>query len=121
NVWLSREGQSGRKVVLTAIDHTHCFGNGTQLTAGMASISAVRDERGFGRFPEFAAYLDKAAMQATCATLAAVTKEQLEPLVNSIPDEWEVAQSVRAAWLELLVQRASYVAATLIPKVFPES
>jgi hypothetical protein len=42
-------------------------------------------------------------------------------VVGSIPEEWEVPTNVRTAWVEMLVQRAAYVAGTLMPKVFPEA
>ena len=119
NVWLSRTGQRGRRTLLTAIDHTHCFGDGTHLTTALASISTVRDDRIFGLFPEFEPYLDVDAFRRTSARLASVTKAQLEPMIDSIPGEWELPQNIRMAWLEMLTRRASYVADTLVSKVFP--
>lgn len=74
NVWLSRTGQRGRRTLLTAIDHTHCFGDGTHLTTALAAISTVRDERIFGLFPQFEPYLDVGAFRRTSAKLASVTK-----------------------------------------------
>ena len=85
----------------------------------MASIAVVKDERVFGCFPEFEAYLDKTEMQAACAKLAVVPKEQLVSAIATIPQAWEVSEDVREAWVEMLAQRASYVAETLVPKVFP--
>ncbi len=119
NVWLSRKDVRGRGVRVMAIDHTHCFADGTQLTTAMAGIAVVKDERVYGLFPEFAAYLGKADMQAACARLAAVPKDRIVAAIETIPQEWEVAGNVRKAWMELLVQRAAYVAETLVQKVFP--
>ena len=121
NVWLSRTGQTGRRTVLRAIDHTHCFGDGTQLTTALSGISVVQDERLFGLFPEFTPHLDATALRSACEKLALVTKEQLVPLVASIPSEWDVPQSIRIAWVEMLTRRASYVAETLVSQVFPET
>lgn len=45
--------------------------------------------------------------------------EQIAPLVESITDEWDAGLSVREAWVDLLLQRAAYVATSLVPKVFP--
>lgn len=102
-----------------AIDHTHCFGDASQFTTALSNISAVKDDRVFGLFPEFQGHLDKDALQAACDRLNGMTYEQIAPLVESIPDAWDVGLPVREAWVDLLLQRAAYVATSLVPKVFP--
>lgn len=119
NVWLSRRGRRRQGLVVMAIDHTHCFGDASQFTTALSNISAVKDDRVFGLFPEFQGHLDKDALQAACDRLNGMTYEQIAPLVESIPDAWDVGLSVREAWVDLLLQRAAYVATSLVPKVFP--
>lgn len=120
-MWLSRTGRRGRNTRLTAIDHTHCFGDGGQLTAALANIATVQDQRVFGLFSEFEPYLDVEALRRASARLASVTKAQLEPVIDSIPSEWELPRNIRVAWLDMLSRRASFVAGTLVSKVFPET
>jgi hypothetical protein len=118
NVWLSST-QARRKVMVKAIDHTHCFGDTPHFTTALSNISVVQDDRVFGLFPEFQGYFDEAALQVACDRLAALTAAQIKPLIDSIPEKWEVSALVREAWLDLLVRRTAYVSSSLVGKVFP--
>jgi hypothetical protein len=118
NVWLSKQGLVGKKARLTAIDHTHCFGNSAQLTAALSNISSVQDERVFGFFPEFATYLKKTDLEAACHRLAQISHSEISPIFEMIPFEWEISEPIREAWLQLLEQRATYVSQSLVARIF---
>jgi hypothetical protein len=119
NVWLSHRAGGRRGYVVTAIDHTHCFGDAAQLTTSLASISKVQDDRVFGLFPAFRKYLDEPSLQSACDRLSRITRRDIAPLIESIPEEWEVSAAVRQVWLDFLMQRTTYVATSLVSKVFP--
>jgi hypothetical protein len=105
--------------VVTAIDHTHCFGDTLHFTTALSHIGVIQDETIFGLFPEFGPLLRKLDLELACDMLSEVMASELEPIVEAVPQEWEVPPATRLAWLDMLVRRAGYVAGSLVEKVFP--
>ncbi len=54
------------------------------------------------------------------ARLREVTQEVVRPMVESIPDEWEVEPPAKNALEELLVRRAHFVADTILEPIATE-
>jgi hypothetical protein len=98
NVFLSREGAPPRRALVKAMDHTHCFTCGRELTARLADISCVKEEGCYGLFPEFWPYLNQDVMRETVQTLRDITPAEVRQIVESIPGEWEVSRPARDAW-----------------------
>jgi hypothetical protein len=118
NVWLSREGMSGKKFLLKAIDHTHCFASGGTLTTRLAHLDCIQDEAIYGLFPQFREMITEGALQAACDRLRGLQRAQFEPIVRAVPAAWAVATDVRVAWVELIERRAPFVADTIRDSLF---
>ena len=101
NVYLSNEDLADGELRLVAMDHTHCFDCGRDLTERLARIDLVQDERMYGLFPPFRHYLDthRRALEADLARLAAVPRGEMTAIVSGIPAQWKVdARRARRWW-----------------------
>lgn len=98
---------------LFAMDHSHCFTCGRDLDDKVARIELVKDSRIFGLFPEFQPFVTQEAIRTAIARLDQVRKSDVAEVVESIPPQWEVSPAARNALIELICQRAPFVAATV--------
>ena len=109
NVFLSQEGAPRGRLVLKAMDHTHCFTGVSGLTSHVSSIDRVRDERLYGRFPEFVEYVGTDSLRQAAADMAGITRAEVEQMVERVPREWEVESDAREALVRLVCERASFL------------
>jgi hypothetical protein len=109
NVYIA-ETEHPERFHLFAIDHTHCFDCGRDLTRRLSEIGNVRDEGVYGLFPEFREFIDEGELVWCSGMLQSVTAEQVRAIVDAIPREWEVSADARAALVELIMRRAAYLA-----------
>ena len=109
NVYLGHT-ENPEKYRLYAIDHTHCFDCGREFTAKLSDIGKIRDDGVYGLFPEFRSFIDTSELHWCKSMLKSITKENVRQIVEKIPSEWEVEQAMRIAIVELVVQRAGYLA-----------
>ena len=109
NVFLSQEAPDGY-FLLKAMDHTHAFTCGRDLTPRIATLDRIRDLDGYGLFPEFLPRLDQDAFNHALDDLAQLPRQFVEEIVRSVPREWDVSPDARKALTELIVQRALYLA-----------
>lgn len=121
NVFLSREGAPANRLILKAIDHTHVFTCGRELTIDLAGIDHVQDSGIYGLFPEFWPYLQRRDVEAALQDLSTVGRMELQALVETIPVEWEVNEGARNALVAFLCDRAVFVAATLTSSMWPQT
>ena len=117
NVFLSSQGTEEGRYRLLAIDHTHCFGDGNALSSRLARIDAVQDTKIYGLFPEFAPYFNMDTLLICVADLGALTRQQVEQVIQNIPVDWEVDQAARDALVRFLMERAQFVAGTIIDRL----
>ena len=110
NVFLAGLEAPLKGIRLLAIDHTHAFTCGHELTRRVANIDVVRDDRVYGLFPEFRPHLDRGAVQRYAAQLQSLTAAFVDQTIGLVPDEWQVDRRSRAAWSNLLFERARFVA-----------
>ena len=108
NVFLSEEAPRG-KFILKAMDHTHCFTCGSDLTRRLAHIDTVKDAGIYGLFPEFQPFLDRSVFRRTMKKLSALQRSEIGDIVRKIPDEWDVSATARAAMVDFIVGRAAYL------------
>jgi hypothetical protein len=108
NVFFSQE--RGEEPILLAIDHSHCFTCGNDLTTRVASIDRVQDSRVYGLFPAFVNMVRRDRVQESVARLVTLPDQLVRDTVDSIPGEWQVGADVRAALGELIIRRAGFVA-----------
>ena len=120
NVFFSREGAPRGKFRLIAMDHTHCFTCGHDLTRRIAQIGNIQEEGCYGLFHEFLPFLEQDVMRQTAHTLRAIPHEEMARVVGEIPHALEVSQPTRDALLEYLLRRAAYVADHIEGWVWPQ-
>ncbi len=120
NVFLSREGAPRSQFLIKAIDHTHCFTCGDELTTRLPNISHVREERTYGLFPEFAPFLKRNDIRRALSALRAITRGEVEEIVNSVPKEWEVNPVVRESLVNLICDRAKFLVDNFVSRIWPQ-
>ncbi len=119
NVFLAWETEPERGLVLKAIDHTHAFTCGRELTVRISNLDEIRDTPVFGRFPEFEPLVDTEHVQAAATRLGQMDRATAERFVAQVPGEWQVGAPVREAWVRFVVERAAFVAANLFSWLWP--
>jgi hypothetical protein len=120
NVYLSRKGATGGKFILKAIDHTHCFTCGRELSPRLAQIAAVQDTGLYGMFTEFRPLIERADVAQAVADLRALKQIEVEAMVATVPTEWQVNDSARRSWVELICRRAEYVTDNVVRLIWPQ-
>lgn len=113
NVYLADTEQPGRSRLL-AIDHTHCFDRGRDLSERLGEIASVRDEYTYGLFPSFVPFIDLGELHWCMAMLRTVTREQVEALISRIPTQWEVSSGAATALAVQIHARAGFVADRIV-------
>jgi hypothetical protein len=119
NVFLAWEAEPERGLVLKAIDHTHAFTCGRELTARIGHLDEIRDTTVFGRFPEFQALLEPGHVRAAAGRIGQMDRATAEQFVAQVPVEWQVEAPVREAWVRFIVERAAFVAGNLVTWLWP--
>lgn len=109
NVYLG-DTENPEKYRLYAIDHTHCFDCGRDFTAKLSDINKIKDDGVYGLFPEFQPFISDGELTWCKAMLRTVEIKEIRQIVDSIPAEWDVSSEARLALVELIVQRAGYLA-----------
>lgn len=119
NVFFSNEEMPDGQFQLIAMDHTHCFHCGRDLTPELEKIDLVKDERIYGLFPEFNPLVQAhwPAVEAAAAKLLTIDRHWIAGVVAQIPQEWQVTPDGRAALANQIVNRAGYVAETIGPSL----
>ncbi len=113
NVFLSAHGAPAKKLVLKAVDHTHCFSGGGTLGPDLGRIDCIRDARVYGLFPAFRPHATYDAVVCWTEKLRTASEEDVQRIVDAIPREWEVDSATRQAMVRFVIERAGYVADTL--------
>ncbi len=108
NVFLSQEAPKGY-LTLKAMDHTHTFSCGRDLTPRVAHLDRIRDPNVYGLFPAFLRRLDQDAFHRALDDLAQLPRQFVAEIIRSIPRQWDVSPDARKALTELIVRRALYL------------
>jgi hypothetical protein len=119
NVFLSEEAPEGH-LLLKAIDHTHCFTCGRELSRGLRNIDKIKDPRVFGLFPEFRKFLVQSPVEQAITDLRRVDRTLVVRIMQGIPKEWEVEAEALDALADLVAERAAYVADTIKAQLWPQ-
>jgi hypothetical protein len=117
NVFMSDEGLPDGRFRLIAMDHTHCFTNGPDLSPRMAEIDRERDERFYGLFPEFEPRLRVRPLEQARDRLLQVEGGMVRAVLDIVPREWEVPSAAVTAWEGLICRRARFVAENVVPRL----
>lgn len=119
NVFLSEEAPEGQ-FLLTAMDHTHCFTCGRELSRKLREIAIIKDPRVFGLFPEFRKHLDRSQVKQAAKDLRRMARATAVQMSEGIPQEWEAQAEALEALTELVVARAAFVADTIEGLLWPQ-
>jgi hypothetical protein len=117
NVFFSNEEMPDGQFQLIAMDHTHCFHCGRDLTAVLDTIDLVQDERIYGLFPEFKPYVRAhwPTVDAAANKLLTLDHQWIRELVAQFPQQWQVTPEGGTALANQIINRAGYVAETIGP------
>jgi hypothetical protein len=119
NVFLAWETGPERGLVLKAMDHTHAFTCGRELTHRIGQMNDIQDTTIFGCFPEFVPFLDQEHMRTAAGQLGQMEGALASRFVARVPTEWQVEAPVREAWVRFIVERADFVATNMISWLWP--
>jgi hypothetical protein len=119
NVLLTHEGVEGRRLRLVAIDFSHAFTSGRELTRRLSEIQYVQDEGIYGLFCEFRPYVREEIVVAAARRLREVSERDAAETVAAIPTEWDVSAEARAALAELICRRARWLADRITDRLSP--
>jgi hypothetical protein len=109
NVFLMTAG-TAESLRMIAMDHTHAFTCGRDLTGRINNINLVRDNSRYGLFPEFEAHWDLASASDTLKRLGEFSEGTASRFMNFIPSAWQVEANVCTAWSGFLADRAHWLA-----------
>lgn len=110
-------GDEAGKTRLIAMDHTHCFSCGRDLDDSLMHIGRVKDDRLYGLFPAFKPLVHQQDVEEAIDRLGQVTIDVVRPMVETIPREWEVDTRAREKLVDFVVQRAAFVAESVLETV----
>lgn len=119
NVFLAKETGAVPGITLKAIDHTHAFTCGGELTRRLSHLDFVQDNTVYGCFPEFMHYVNRARIDMVVERLLKLDVKQAEGVVARVPLEWQVSDDVRKAWSSFIADRAAFVAANVAAWLWP--
>lgn len=107
NVFFTAE--TGGRLQLVAMDHTHVFTCGRDLSARLSHIDIVKDQSRYGLFPAFEAHWNLISASDALGRLVALDRQTITGFVEVVPREWQVDDSARRALVEFLVNRAHWL------------
>jgi hypothetical protein len=113
NVFLGYEDVPADSYELFAIDHTHCFSEGS-LDRRLARIDNVQDTMVYGLFPEFKGYVSREFVELFLNRLREVRVGEMKAFIQEMPQEWDVSDEARRALEDFLVDRAAYLTDRLL-------
>ncbi|WP_142113799.1 HipA family kinase [Bosea sp. AK1] len=96
---------SGRKFILCALDHSHCFVE-TTFDNELDDDYVISDDRIYGYFPHFAPYLRPVYVVNAANRLGQMTREVAAEIVDSVPREWGLTGRQRARFIDVICARA---------------
>ncbi len=120
NVLFVREISRRKPYRLVAMDFSHAFTCGDELTKRLPYIEYVKDERVYGLFPEFRDHLRKDVIQSCAQKLGTFRSAVANDIVSRVPHEWGVSNEVRLAWINLICGRAHFLATNIETILSPQ-
>ena len=109
NVYLADIERSGRTRIVP-IDHTHCFDCGRDFSDRLSHIDQIKDERTYGLFPAFKAFISISELLWSKAMLRALRRDVIAGIEAGIPAEWQVAPPAAEALIAQVYGRAAFIA-----------
>lgn len=123
NVFLAHR-EAARSMTLVAMDHTHCFTCGRDLTARIAHVDCIREEKLYGLFPAFVPLVAQSDVANAVSTLSHFSREEASAALGQLSRDWLVPASAVEALEEFIFQRAVFVAEHIVewlaPRCWPQ-
>lgn len=119
NVFLIQCSTSA-EVKLVAMDFTHAFRHGGDLNRRLDNIDRRRDEKVYGRFPEFISFLNREQVRHYSLRLGQFRREIADEFIRMVPPEWEVDRDGRSAWARQITDRAGFLAENIESILWPQ-
>jgi hypothetical protein len=105
---------------LVAMDFTHAFTCGGDITRRLGFIDRVRDPKIYGLFPEFQNFLDREHVSQFAIRLGQFSRNIAEEIVDAVPHDWEVDRQNRTIWATMITDRAHFVAEHIDAILWPQ-
>ncbi|MGW8256424.1 MAG: HipA family kinase [Thermoguttaceae bacterium] len=102
---------------LIAMDHSCCFNWGRDLNLRILDIENVKDAGLYGLFPEFIHKVRQDVVEKAITQLRLIDENIVDQMIQTVPKEWNVDKKTRIAWKEMICQRATFVADTIMDKI----
>jgi hypothetical protein len=119
NVFLAWRLEPQKGLVLTAMDQTHAFTCGREITTRIGYLEEIRDTTIFGGFPEFLPLLEQRHVVTATDRLLQMDRATAKAMVARVPIEWQVDTAVREAWSQFIADRAAFVAGNMTSWLWP--
>lgn len=120
NVFFIKSKRVAGGVQLVAMDFTHAFRHGQDINRRLCFIERVRDDRIYGRFPEFRSFLNREEVKRVSEMLQKFDMATAEEIIRIIPRAWEVDRDGRSALATLITERAHFIAERFESILWPE-
>ncbi|MFZ0303375.1 MAG: HipA family kinase [Terracidiphilus sp.] len=120
NVFLIQQPGNSDSVALIAMDFTHAFTCGSEINRRIGFIERIRDERIYGRFPEFENFLNRESVRQYAARLSEFQAAVASQFVSDVPHGWQVDRESRAEWARFITERAHFLAERIEQIIWPQ-
>jgi len=119
NVFLSHQTDPKRMKIM-AYDHTHCHFALISASPGTEIQGKIEDRAVYGNFPEFSKLIKRDLVREAAIKLLEFTDEEIQRVVETIPDEWLTDPTTRSRIAEFVNGRALFVGDSIERKLFPQ-
>ena len=109
NVFLS--GHSKGDLTLKGFDFSHA------LFCKIETTSKAYEETVYGLFPQFKNFLNKETAVQMSNKLKTIKEKHVRPIIDQIPDEWDIDSATRDVWVNFLVSRASFLSENFLAMI----
>jgi hypothetical protein len=111
NVFLAATASGGSR--LLAMDFSHAFTWGRQITGHLATIGVVQERAVYGLFEEFRPYVTSVLIRDSSERLLRLMPDQVEKMVGYIPRDWGVTEREASALTSFTIDRARWLSMNL--------
>lgn len=111
NVFMTSEDAGPGKLRLLAMDHTHCFSCGRDLSEKrLQGIDSVQSEEVYGLFPEFVPLVTRENVAPFVDRLGAFDHHVAAEMTSGVPMDWGWSLEIQRAIGTFLERRAEFLA-----------
>lgn len=118
NVFFARRSEKKPYFTLLAMDHTHCFTCGSEITKHLGHIDSIQSDEIYGLFPAFRDFMLWTELDSACKSLSLITDNVIRSEIDTLPSEWEIDKDLRQTLFNFITRRRDYVAEGLVSRIF---